>query len=420
MFLLLTRILLWVLIAFILWNLFSLISGAFGKIGRVLILILLAWAFFDPANPAIGLIGQILLFPLKPLGLTLVLLVGAGAMWGYGKTKTATRQLTIAFVVLLLSSVPIVGYWMAQQSELGAIDLERRLQRVCEQQCPAGIQPGSAEPPQAIIVMGQGPRGSVPYLTQAQTADTSDRLIYAAQLYRSSGSNPFVIISTDASPTARVVIPSPTETAGGTAVTPGGTTEPASGGTAAARLRARALNTTPGGDTTPGTVAGISPEPASPIPLPNTTADESGVRTLLTELGVPSDRIYIEPSASDVYNSAVSVKRRLDDLQVRRVVVVAPVLTSRRVALSFNQLGIQATPRAADTYIRQLTPFPTVVNTTPEGTCSNVTLRICNLNQLRFVDFIPNPDALALTSKVWEEFLLSVYYFLRGWLSPLI
>jgi uncharacterized SAM-binding protein YcdF (DUF218 family) len=415
-----------VLIAFILWNLFSLISGAFGKIGRVLILILLAWAFFDPANPAIGLIGQILLFPLKPLGLSLVLLVGAGGMWGHGKAKNAARQLTIAFLVLLLSSVPIVAYWMAQQSELGAIDLERRLQRVCEQQCPAGIQPGSAQPPQAIIVMGQGPRGSVPYLTQAQTADTSDRLIYAAQLYKSSGSNPFVIISTDASPTARAVIPTPTEAAGGSVstATPGTTTAPVSGGTAAERLRARALNAAPGGDTTPGTVAGTpsatSPEPSTPIPLPNTTADESGVRALLTELGVPGDRIYVEPSASDVYNSAVSVKRRLDDLQVRRVVVVAPVLTSRRVALSFNQLGIEATPRSADTYIRQLTPFPTVVSTTPEGTCSNVTLRICNLNQLRFVDFIPNPDALALTSKVWEEFLLSIYYFLRGWLSPLV
>jgi uncharacterized SAM-binding protein YcdF (DUF218 family) len=385
MFLLLTRVLLWVLIAFILWNLFSFFSGAFGTVGRVLILILLAWAFLDPNNPFIGVIGQILLFPLKPLGLSLILLIGAGALKNYGKSKQAQNQLTAAFLILLLSSVPIIAYWLAQQSELAAIDLEQRLQRTCQEQvCPAtGATPGTAPAPGAIVVLGQAPRGSVPYLTQAQTADTSDRLIYASQLYRDAGNNPYVIVSTDVAPTQV------NRTTATTTVNP---------------------NEAPGSTTTTTTT---TTTPAT------STADEPGIRALLTGLGVPSDRIFVEPSAPDIYNTARNVKRRLDDLNINRVAVVAPVLTSRRAALSFNQLGVEAAPRSADTYIRQLTPFPTVVSTAPDGQCSNVTLRICNLSQLRFVDFIPSADALALTNRVWEEFLLSVYYFLRGWMSPL-
>lgn len=394
MFLLLTRILLWLLIAFILWNVFTaLVPKTFlGTFGRAFLLILLIWAFLDPNNPFIGLIGQILLFPLKPLGMSLILLMGAGAAWGYGKNAAdpkksfynAQNQLTAAFLILLLSSVPIVAFWLAQQAELGANDLAERLQRVCQEQvCPAtGTTPGTVPPPGAIVVLGQSPRGSVPYLTQAQTADTSDRLINAAQLYRDAGNNPYVIVSTDVTPTqvnrTTTTTVTPTETPGSTTTTTTTTTTPAT-----------------------------------------TSADEPGIRALLTSLGVPGDRVFVEPSAPDIYNTARNVKRRLDDLNVNRIFVVAPVLTSRRAALSFNQLGVEASPRSADTFIRTLTPFPVIQDPRQDGGCTVATIRICNLSQLRFIDFIPSADALALTTRVWEEFLLSIYYFLRGWLSPL-
>lgn len=379
MFLLLTRILLWVLIGFILWNVLTvLISDKFlGTFGRILVLVFIVWSFLDPTNPLVSVVGQLLIFPLKPLGAALVLLIGAGALRGYGKSKNAVQnQLTAAFLILLLSSVPIISFWLAQQMEAGAIQVEQTLQRVCRDQCPADFVPGEREPAGAIVVLGQPPRSSVPYLTQVQTADTSDRLIYASQLYRDQGNNPFIIVSTDVR-----------------------RNEP------------------------PRPIA--SPTPGSPVDIPpaiapaTTSANETGIRTLLSNLGVPGDRIFVEPSGPDLYSSAVAINRRLRDLGVTRVFVVSSVLTSRRAALTFDQLGIEATPRFADSFTRQPTPLPRIVDQSQEGACRNVTFQICNLQQLRFIDFIPNADALSLTTRVWEEFLMSIYYFLRGWLSPL-
>jgi hypothetical protein len=64
----------------------------------------------------------ILLFPFTPLGLTIVLLVGAtwdGRQGGDAK-KILNNQVLAALIILVLSSTPVVANWLALQTRQGA------------------------------------------------------------------------------------------------------------------------------------------------------------------------------------------------------------------------------------------------------------------------------------------------------------
>lgn len=120
------------------------------------------------------------------------------------------------------------------------------------------------------------------------------------------------------------------------------------------------------------------------------------VQSVLTAGGVPADRILIGTSGTDLYSSMVEVDRSLQARGFRKeadtIVLVAPGLSSGRAVATLGNLGIRATPGAIDRFLSGDRLLATIS------------------------DLIPNVDALALTTRVVDEYLTSVYYFLRGWL----
>jgi uncharacterized SAM-binding protein YcdF (DUF218 family) len=193
----------------------------------------------------------------------------------------------------------------------------------------------------AIVVLGQGTtQANLPPRTQIQLTDTGDRILYAAQLYRQQvglGSNPLVIVSA-------------------------GPRQELQGG-----------------------------------PTQNEAND---IATLLAQMGVPRNRIVIDPRGADLRTSAVSVSSilRRQGLGNTRTILVTSGINSRRASQTFGRAGINVVSRPTDFVVVQPGATPRL--------------------RLRVDSFIPSVEALTVTTRVFEEFLGSLYYSLRGWLAP--
>ncbi len=178
MFLLLTRILLWLLIAVILYNLFKKVipKEYFTLLGGLFLFGFIVVAFFTPGNNAVSTIWEVLSFFLKPVGASIVLL-GFALRQGLDKSK---NQVMAALLILLLASTPFFSNLLAASTEQAVVTPES----------------AAAQTASAIVVLGQGTtQPDEPPRTQIQLTDTGDRILYAAQLYRQSGNNPLVVVS---------------------------------------------------------------------------------------------------------------------------------------------------------------------------------------------------------------------------------
>ncbi len=194
----------------------------------------------------------------------------------------------------------------------------------------------------AIVLLGQGTtQANLPPRTQVQLTDTGDRILYTAQVYRQQealGSRPIVIVS--AGPRSEV-------------------------------------------ETTR-----------------NQTAEANDITTLLTQLGVPRDRIVPEARSADFRSSAQEVKNILSrrGLGGTRVIVITSGLNSRRARLTYTGAGLNVISR------------PTNFFTVQPGTRENFNIGIKS--------FIPSVESLNITTRIVDEFFTSIYYYLRGWLPP--
>jgi hypothetical protein len=299
--------------------------------GGIVLVLLMVLAFLEPTNRTVGLLWGILSFPLRPLGLVLILL-GYAVRKGY--KQVAGPQIMAALLILLVCSLPVTAYLLTAQSEQKPL-LETRGQQ--DVTAARGVQ--------GIVVLGDGGSPTDPtYRIRSQINTGEDgisvgqrsRLLYASQLYASQqarGNEPLVIVS-------------------------------------------------------------IGPKPLEQDGISET----SSITELLTSNGVPEDRIRIDLEGVDPRTSAIVSQRLLasDDAANRvPIMVVAPAINIRRVSSSFAKLNFEVIARPTDFYVFQL-----------QG---GVRLAAAS-------DLIPNAEALVITTRVVDEYLATVYYFLRGWL----
>lgn len=130
------------------------------------------------------------------------------------------------------------------------------------------------------------------------------------------------------------------------------------------------------------------------------TVEANDIAALLTQLGVPSGQIVLETRSRDLRTSAVEVDRilRSRGLGGTRVLLVTSGINSRRARLTFSDTGINVAARPTDFYSIQPGARP-------------------RLN-LGVQSFIPSVEALNVTTRIVEEFYTTIYYSLRGWLTP--
>jgi uncharacterized SAM-binding protein YcdF (DUF218 family) len=335
MFELLTRILLWVLIFTILWYVFvQFIPRLYLTwLGGLLVAAFIILSFFDPTDRTVSVVWNLLSLPLQPLGLTIVLLLSS--LRG-GVNKAVGNVVLAALLVLVISSMPIVAYWLTNQTEQSVVNTISGL----------GDRPADPSLVSAIVVLGDPINPSNPsYRSTLGSAEAelstgmTARLLQAADLYQEQadqGNSPLVIVST------------------------------------------------------------------GPQPSKDNIENTRAAREVLESQGVPSDRFLAESQGANVRGSALEVDELLRDRGFNdndSIVLVASAVNIRRATSTFTQLGFDVIPRPTDLYGFQLQP---------EG------------RLLVLADLVPNVDALALTTRVVEEYLTSIYYFLRGWLvSPL-
>ena len=317
-----------------LFLLFSLIKSWWDQSGgkdnplidrlRVLLLIsLLFLAFFAPDTPVGAAIFGLIAFFFKPLGFSISLLVIASALITNGGIRNpAPRMILAALLVLILSSMPVVAYWFADQAER---DAAARTTVCCD------------ETAAAIVLLGKGTTNNHNANREAiQLTDTGNRLPYAAVLYKKQLA-PLVIVS--AGPRAD---------------------------------------------------------------LQNYTGEGKEIQTLLANnMGVPPSSIVLEDNGRNIRSSAEEVRKILDSRGVgRKVILVTSAIQMRRASLTFASMGIQVIPRATDFYTYQ--PV--------SGGKSRL--------RLDAADFLPSAEALVTTTRVFDEYFGSVYYYLRGWQAP--
>lgn len=196
----------------------------------------------------------------------------------------------------------------------------------------------------AIVLLGQGTtQANLPPRTQVQLTDTGNRILYTSQVYRQQrdlGANPIVIVSA-------------------------GPREDTQG-------------------------------------VRNQAAEANDIVTLLTQLGVPRERIVPEATSADLRSSAQEVRSILSrrGLGGTRVIVITSGYNSRLARLTYTGTGINVISRPTNFFAVQ------------PGTGSRG-----NFN-LGIKSFIPSVESLGISTRIIDEFFTSIYYYLRGWLAP--
>jgi len=118
MFLLLSRVLLWLLVGTIVYSLFQRFypSGSFaGRLVVVIFLLVLALSFINPNEPAVASLWRVVSFPLKPLGASMLMLMFAAQRINKGGiSEPGGYLLGWALTILLLASTPAVAYFLVR------------------------------------------------------------------------------------------------------------------------------------------------------------------------------------------------------------------------------------------------------------------------------------------------------------------
>lgn len=131
----------------------------------------------------------------------------------------------------------------------------------------------------------------------------------------------------------------------------------------------------------------------------NQINEGNDIAALLAQLGVPPGQIVVESRSQDLRTTAVAVDQilRARGLGGTRVLLVTSGINSRRARLAFSDVGLNVVSRPTDFYSIQPGASP-------------------NLN-FGVQSFIPSVEALAITTRIVEEFYTTIYYSLRGWLT---
>jgi len=326
MFLLLTRIMLWlVVLGGLGYAASQLVPKPYSNYaGYVLAGFVLMLTLFEPTSVSAVALWNVLSLPLQPLGLLCILLLQV--VRGDLGSAPVRNQLVTAVTLLIVLSMSYFPRVITQKF----VERDAYLLQEASIKQPSGI-------PEAIVLLGW--QTTAPDRIEgrsAQLADNGDLVLHAANLFL-QGQAPRIIIS------------------------------------AGPRLDY--------------TRSGAPPIEAQTI------------YRLLQRLGVPRDAIVVENKGIDIRSSARNVNALLEQYGIPKdIVLVSTAISSYRAMQSFYQLGINVSPRPAmfrtEQPLNQLIPMP------------------------KGREFIPTVEGLMFSTELINEFLASIYYFLRGWMTP--
>jgi len=362
---LLSFILVWAAVGLALWYLFTkIIPKNFLTIfGMGVLLALIFASFLFPADETIGTLWRIISFPLTPLGFSITILAFSFKQISFKDGfKTNGQYVAIALTVLFIASLPIFARLLVNQAERSVQEAYNLQRGICQDVCPADI-PESAPLSRvvAMVILGQ------PMDVDYSPLELSSRVESSPNLSPGASLSPILLSRLDS----------------------------------AARLynRIQLSGASPFVVLTTGPVTGGSEE---------RDEERATLRAVLAARGMPSDegRLIITRDGMNARAAMEEVREQLQErdllsddgtrqLDANRVALVAPGIAMRRSALAFEQGYLEVVAWPTNLY----------------GAEIDFEDELALLS-----DLVPNVEALRLTTAYWNEFLTSVYYFLRGWL----
>ena len=141
------------------------------------------------------------------------------------------------------------------------------------------------------------------------------------------------------------------------------------------------------------------------------------VREVLTNLAVRSNDIILEEGGDDIRESAEEVGKLLKEQSLgNNIALVTSALEIERAVKTFRREigkeieGINILARPTDFY--------TSLQLKRDGEDEDNRGRERQSDlKYRLPELFPSADALSVTSRIIQELLLTIYYFLRGWLT---
>jgi hypothetical protein len=136
------------------------------------------------------------------------------------------------------------------------------------------------------------------------------------------------------------------------------------------------------------------------------------------QFGIPLDRMIEDSDSSTVQASAENVRKVLDARKINyggQLMIVTSALEASRTSLTFqNEFASNGVPI---TVISRPTDF--YVLPAREAIAARAQGKDVIEKRLGLRDLIPSVDSLDMTTRLFNETLTSMYYFLRGWVRPI-
>ncbi|MGK7928765.1 MAG: YdcF family protein [Spirulina sp.] len=131
---------------------------------------------------------------------------------------------------------------------------------------------------------------------------------------------------------------------------------------------------------------------------PEQVSEARDIAEILQDFGIPESQIIQETQGLNLHANAVEVERILGEqgLLNQPVFLVTSGIKMLRATQTFRKEKIRVIPTPTDFYTFQKDSTPT----------KTITAR----------DILPSVEALGITTNIVDEYLASIYYWLRGWL----
>jgi uncharacterized SAM-binding protein YcdF (DUF218 family) len=122
--------------------------------------------------------------------------------------------------------------------------------------------------------------------------------------------------------------------------------------------------------------------------------------SILTQIGVPREALWLEGNSRNTYENAVESKKILDRAGIRRIVLVTSALHMPRSVAIFEKQGFEVIPAPTDYLV---TDRDWTYYLTPDW-------------RIQLFNLIPTAEDLHFTTLALKEYLGILVYRLRSWL----
>lgn len=129
------------------------------------------------------------------------------------------------------------------------------------------------------------------------------------------------------------------------------------------------------------------------------SSESADIAEIMSQMGVPAEAIIQDPDSLNTYQNAVNVRKILDSLGIRRVLLVTSAMHMPRSLLIFKRQGIEAIPAPTDFLVT-----------------NNELQELQSSPQSTLLNLLPDADRLQQSTRALKEYVGMIVYRFRGWL----